>query len=281
MEWLRGVDGGATWLEALPSVVADVAERWHLDVGAPFPRSHVSFAAPARRDDVDVVLKIQFPHGESAHEADALERWDGDGAVRLLDRDDERSCLLIERCLPGTDLGGEDPDVALEVMIGLLPRLWKPVGEPFTTLSSEAVRWARHLPENWARAGRPFEERLVDEAVRYLDELAPSQGEQVLVHQDLHALNVLASTREPWLAIDPKPLAGEREMSLAPIVRSYTLGHSREAVLHRFDRLTEGLGVDRERARGWTVGQTLAWSLSDGREHQRHVETARWLLDAR
>ena len=40
------------------------------------------------------------------------------------------------------------------------------------------------------------------------------------------------------------------------------LGHSRRATtLYRLDRLTSELGLDRERARGWTIGQTIAWSL--------------------
>lgn len=50
---------------------------------------------------------------------------------------------------------------------------------------------------------------------------------QVLLHQDLHADNVLRAGREPWLVIDPKPLTGEREFGVAPIVRSFELGHGR------------------------------------------------------
>jgi streptomycin 6-kinase len=40
------------------------------------------------------------------------------------------------------------------------------------------------------------------------------------------------------------------------------------------------LGLDRERARGWTIGQTIAWAF-DGEHRQSHAETARWLLEAR
>ena len=50
------------------------------------------------------MLKLSYPHRESLQEADALERWDGDGAVRLLARDDARNALLLERCEPGTFL---------------------------------------------------------------------------------------------------------------------------------------------------------------------------------
>ena len=38
-------------------------------------------------DGTEVVVKLAFPHRESRYEADALQRWDGVGAVRLLDRD--------------------------------------------------------------------------------------------------------------------------------------------------------------------------------------------------
>ena len=31
----------------------------------------------------------------------------------------------------------------------------------------------------------------------------------MLLHTDLHAGNVLAAKREPWLAIDPKPYVGD------------------------------------------------------------------------
>src|SRR5439155_1053792 len=81
------------------------------------------------------------------------------------------------------------------------------------------------------------------------------------------------------LAIDPKPLAGEREFAIAPIVRSFELGHSRRDVLDRFDRLTSELGLDRDRARGWTIGQTIAWAF-DSSHRATHIETARWLLEA-
>jgi streptomycin 6-kinase len=61
--------------------------------------------------------------------------------------------------------------------------------------------------------------------------------------------------------IDPKPLAGEREFAIAPIVRGVELGQSRTIVRRRLHRLTAELGLDRERARLWTITQTVAWSI--------------------
>jgi streptomycin 6-kinase len=189
--------------------------------------------------------------------------------VRLLARDDERHALLLERCEPGTFLShGPDP---LGVFIELLPRLWKS-GDGFRTVAEEAEHWlVGDLPHVADR-------RLRDAATRLLRELVPTQGELVLVHQDLHGENVLAAQREPWLAIDPKPLAAERELSVAPIVRSPELGHSRRDVLYRLDRLCSELDLDRERASGWTIAHTVAW-LGGSDPIATHIEVVDWLLE--
>jgi streptomycin 6-kinase len=256
-------------------------ERNGLVLGEPFEGgvASVLVAPGVMSDGREVVLKVQDPHRESEYEADALELWDGDGAIRLLDHEPDEHALLLERCVPGTPLSAAGAEAALDVFVELLPRLWKPAGAPFRSLAAESASWAESLGETWERFGRPFERKLLDAALEALQELPKTQGPQVLLHQDLHGDNVLAAQREPWLAIDPKPLAGEREFGIAPIVRSRELGHSRAEVLGRFDRLTSELGLDRERTRGWTIGQTIAWAF-DG-EHQRgHAEVARWLLEA-
>ncbi len=134
--------------------------------------------------------------------------------------------------------------------------------------------------DDFERAGRPFERPLLDAALRSIETLGPSQGEQVLVNQDMHADNVVRAQREPWLLIDPKPLAGEREFGIAAIVRGHELGHSRDAVVHRLDRLTDELHLDRERARGWALAQTIAWAFDGDEVDPTNVEVARWLWEA-
>ncbi|WP_410811707.1 aminoglycoside phosphotransferase family protein [Micromonospora sp. 067-2] len=280
LRWARRTPAGRAWLAILPHSLTECAEQWSLRLGSPFVHAYASLVIPAELPDgTAAVLKIQYPDRESHHEADALARWEGDGAIRLLAHDPQRRALLLERCRPGSPLNDLPPDRALDVVIGLLPRLWRPAGTPFTPLAQEAAGWIDRMPGTWERAGRPYERRLLDAALALLAGLATSQGEQVLVNQDLHAGNVLAADREPWLVIDPKPLTGEREFSVVPLVRGEELGHSPTAVRHRLDRLSAELGLDRERVRGWTIGQTLAWSFADGTALPHHVEVARWLLD--
>ena len=275
LAWLESRPDGREWLGRLAQVMTECEEQWGVsESGEPFAYAFASLAYPVVASGEAAVLKIQFPDRESEHEADALELIDGDGAVRLLERDDGRRALLLERAVPGTSLNGCES--ALDVILGLLPRHWKQAGEPIHTLAEEAAWWASTLEGEWEELGRPCERPLIDAALEAMRELPPTQGEQVLVNQDLHPDNVLAGTREPWLLIDPKPLVGEREFSAAPVVRAPELGHSRGAVLERFDRVTGELGLDRERARGWTIAQSVAWGLG----HEAHQEVARWLLEA-
>jgi len=244
---------------ARPVSLDDCVAQWDLVLGEPYPPGAAGYAVRAELPDgTPAVLKISNPHREAEQEPDALERWNGDGAVRLLARDDERHALLLERCEPGTFLSAWDGD-RLGVLIELLPRLWT---------SAEGFRSLEDEVEHWALEGR------IGDLAR---DLASSQGQLVLVHQDLHGENVLAAEREPWLVIDPKPLAAEREFSVAPIVRSFELGHSKRDALYRLDRLCSDLDLDRERARGWTIAQTVAWS--GGSDFiETHMETVEWLL---
>jgi streptomycin 6-kinase len=267
------------WLERVPDLVAQCVEEWGLQLGEPYPSGAAGYAVRTELPDGrPAVLKLIYPDRESEHEADALALWDGHGAVQLFARDDDLSAMVIERCEPGTTLAAAGADVALQTLIALLPRLWVETGEPFHTLEDEAAWWVGYLPEQWERSDRTVARGLVDAAVDALTSLSHSQGQQVLLHQDLHGDNVLAAEREPWLVIDPKPLIGEREFAVAPIVRSFELGHSKRDALYRLDRLTSELGLDRERARGWTIGQTMAWAF-DSEYIPTHLETVQWLLE--
>jgi streptomycin 6-kinase len=283
--WWRGEAGGRAWLGRLPRLVAQCAETWSLRVGEPYPDGHVSWVAPVQlRDGTAAVLKINFPERESEREADALAHWDGLGAVRLLAEDEPRRALLVERCHPGTQLWSEpDGDDSLRVAAGVLRRLWRPPprGHGFRLLADLATDWAGELPGTWERNGRPYERGLLEEAVQFLRDARTDQGEAVVVHQDFHGGNVLRAAREPWLAIDPKPLVGEREFDTASLLRDRRWElradpHPEVRVRRRLDLLAAELHLDREHMRGWGIAHALAW---DGDEDM--IACARWLAAAR
>lgn len=103
------------------------------------------------------MLKLSFPEEESEHEPDALERWDGRGAVRLLERDDARAAMLLERVRPGSPLWGiADDEEATVVAAEVLRRLHNepvPRGHSFGSLADAAARWSETIPSDWRAAG--------------------------------------------------------------------------------------------------------------------------------
>jgi streptomycin 6-kinase len=257
------------WLDMLPRLVGECAEQWSLELGAPIETPY-SLVIPAGA----AVLKLIAPSdAEARHEGEALALWRGQGAVRLLGRDDERGALLIERCVPGARLWEADVD-EIDVIAGLIPRLQLDLRgtTPVPLLADEADRWAEEVPRWYEHASEPFEPALLEAAVdvfRTVDRSA-----RWLVNQDLHGANVLSAEREPWLVIDPKPLIGERELEASAPLRNTP------DVSRWLDALAE-LGFDRERARGWGVAHNLAWAWDERRGWlDQHVEEARRILNA-
>ena len=276
--WVRSEPGGAEWLERLPRLVEECLEQWSLRVGEPFAGGNVAWVAPTQLPDGSkAVLKINFPEPESEREGDALAFWDGESAARLLAEDEGRRALLLERCEPGKQLWAEpDGEETLRIAAGVLGTLWRPPpsGHRFRLLADLAAAWADEL--DGLRQERP----LVDEAIAFLREAGPSQGEQVVVHQDFHAGNVLRATREPWLAIDPKPVVGEREFDTASLLRDrrWELRVDPDPagrIRRRLDQLAAELDLDRERMRGWGIAHALAWDPDEDM-----LACARWLAAA-
>lgn len=288
LEWWADVPGGADWLASLPSIVELCAERWSLRVGSPFDGANVSHVlAVELGDGGPAVLKINFPDAESELEPDALRHWDGHGAARLLEYEVSVRALLVERCMPGSQLWSvEDEDEATRIAALVLRKIWRPAPSEhrFRTLADEAARWALDLPAEWEAVGQPFERGVLDEAAAACVELGPHQGELVVLHQDFHGGNVLRAEREAWLAIDPKPLVGEREFDAASLLRDrrWLLGAAGDAarISRRLDILSSELDLDRERMRRWGIAHALAWGFSGRKVEADMIECARLLIAA-
>jgi streptomycin 6-kinase len=255
LRWWAATPAGAAWLDRLPRLVEECAAAWGLEVGAPFGGNAAYVVRATRAGGERVVLKVNFPEPESEHEAAALEHY-GALAPRVLEHDPERRALLLERVDPGLPLPDGDVEAVLP---GLLTAAWREPApdHPFGALAAEAARWAVEIPASWERASRPFERALVDEAVRTLEALGPAQDHAVVLHQDLHAGNVLRGTRAPWLVIDPKPLVGERAFDLVALARNMP-----DRALVR--RAARAAGVDPERVLRWAQAHALAWGREPG-----------------
>lgn len=282
-------EAGRAWLESLPGIVEELRARWGLTIGPAFEGGVVGFVAPAERPGGErAVLKVSFMDEETRHEADALEVWDGDGAVRLLDADPGLGALLLERLEPGTSLEDHlDRNEAFSIGCGLLRRLWRPVPDPhpFPLVRDLARRWAHELPERFDRLGGPFEPSLVREGADLCTQLAASTEPAILANRDYHLGNVLAAQREPWLLIDPKPLAGERAFDTGHLLRSLLPAQIDHSVVRGMvERLGEELALGPERVRAWAFVRSVEdvlWGLGTGGADVRwDLECARLLANA-
>jgi streptomycin 6-kinase len=203
------------WIDDLPRLVAAAVTRWSLRVDAPFqPGGAASYVARARTAGGSaVVLKLGWLHEEALHEVDALALWDGDGAVRLLDSElqEHTSVMLLEACRPGTRLADSTltPLEQDTVLADLLPRLWiePSAGHPFRPLEEMCAYWADRFGERLGEC--PLDPALARAGAALFRSLPSSAARSALLCTDIHPGNILASQREPWLAIDPKPYVGD------------------------------------------------------------------------
>ncbi len=266
-------DAGRQWIASLPDLLDQYSQRWSLELGPPFPLSY-NYIAPARRaDGSEVVLKLGIPNRELLSEMYALRIFDGRGIVQLLDADFEDQVFLLERIRPGVELVSiPDDEYCTRTAAQVMQQLWAPVtGEyPLLTVESWTAGLANLRPYFNNTTG-PFPEYLVDAAERIFAEFIPSQGERILLHGDLHHWNIISGTRQPWLALDPKGVIGEREYETGALLRNPDLSKFKWSELKRFQErrisiLTEMLGFDRQRILGWGVAQTVLsawWSIED------------------
>ena len=270
----------ADWLDGLPRLASGLLVDWDLTQVAASLHGFCSLVLPVvDADGRGAGLKISFDgDDESEHEGLVLQRWAGEGAVRLQRADPHRRALLLD-WLPGGDLGGAWDVEACEVVGGLYGRLHVPALPQLRTVASYVERWLAELGE----LGRdvPVPRRYVEQALSLgRDLLAPDAGADVVVHGDLHFANVLADADGSWIAIDPKPMAGDPHYEPAPMLwnRMDELEASSESVRdglrRRFHTLVDAAGLDEARARDWVVVRMVVnagWSVQDARRAGRDL----------
>ncbi|WP_031071474.1 aminoglycoside phosphotransferase family protein [Streptomyces sp. NRRL WC-3742] len=270
--------GGLAWAGGLPLLARELLERWELRPDGPPAHGVVALVLPVRRvDGSRAALKLQPVDEETQGEPLALRTWRGRGAVRLLDHEPATGAMLLERLDATRTLLDVPEEEALRVIAELLRELTQRQAPPgLRQLGEIAHDLLLGTPRITGRLADPDERRLIAACARALMEVRTAPGDRLL-HWDLHYGNVLAPLpdgdgRAPWLAIDPKPLAGHPGFELLPALTNRwdelrATGDTARALRRRFDLLTEALELDRAEATAWTLGRVLQyarWSVVDG-----------------
>jgi streptomycin 6-kinase len=256
-------EGRTGWLATLPGTVARLVREWSLAVDAPFaPGGQTAWVAPVRdRAGAERVLKVGWRHPEAEHEADGLRAWAGHGAVRLhaAGCTADATVLLLERCRPGTPLAVRPEPEQDQVVAGLLRRLWllpTPPESPFRPLRDMADQWAAELEEQVTARPDLIDPGLARDGMALFRALPAEADRAVLLVTDLHAGNVLAAQREPWLMIDPKPYVGDPAYDgTQHLLNCAERLHADPTRLA--DRMAGLLQVDRVRLRRWLFARCV------------------------
>jgi streptomycin 6-kinase len=97
------------------------------------------------------------------------------------------------------------------VVANLLRRLWQTPtsGYQFRPLQVMCDGWAAEFRQRLAVTPGLLDPGLARAGIELFRTLPATAERHVLLCTDLHAANILAAEREPWLAIDPKPYIGD------------------------------------------------------------------------
>lgn len=290
---------GRNWLASLPRLIEQSLDRWQLGLdlahGSLPWNGHGAIVVPVRhlagsgagsdsRADEPAVLKIAYPHDEAVVEPHALALWSGHGAVRLLAQDAGAGALLLERLDADRSLQDVPMDVAVPVWAGLVRQLsLVPDGQPdwaeFGHVAARAEQWSDELPETWERLGRPFPRWLLEAALEVCQTrgaVGRRSGKDVLVHTDLHYLNILArlprddpnpggEPADGYAAIDPQPMIGEAEFAVAPLlwnrIQELPRADPARGLRERCHDFSSAAGLDADVARQWSLAREVENAL--------------------
>jgi streptomycin 6-kinase len=234
---------------------------------------------PVVRHGQPAALKIAFPHDEARVERHALTLWGGRGAVRLLAADAPSCSMLLERLDAARWLQDAPLAEARDVWGTIMRELSiapddRPEWRDLDHIAATAERWSDELPAEWERLDRPFPRWLLEAALEVCQTrgaVGRRAGKDVLVHTDLHFMNILATLdaneagRDAYLAIDPQPQIGEAEFAVAPILWNRIGDLSRtdpEAALRdRCHEFSLAAGLDPEAARQWSIAREVENAL--------------------
>jgi streptomycin 6-kinase len=264
----RSGDAGRDWLRSVPARVERLCRQWDAELtGEPTLYGDVNLVFPARRAGAGCVIKICWHEHRTSDEAAALRTWDGRGAVHLLDVGPADNAVLLERLDAGRSLRDLDLLPAAEIAGGLIRTLTVPAPAGIPRLSAIAAEIAATVSPRQRALGDPLPARWIDLTAALATDLGIAAGDD-LVHADLHYGNVLAGTRLPWSAIDPKAVAGDPEHSVPELMWTRIDDAADDAAVGELLGVLVAAGkLDAEKARAWTIVRAVdywLWALGVG-----------------
>ena len=307
---------GHAFLAALPGSITEASEKWGLTDVQPVPTLSYNFVAFARLDQglggkgegKAVALKMGVPNLEFLSEMQALRLFNGNGACKLIDYEEEKYWMLLERLNPGVMLATlEDDEEATRIAAEVMKKIWRPLesgGLPpiqqhtLTGTRADGLHkfirltdWfdgLKRLRQMFDGGTGPLDEILVRRAERSVNDFFLENQNPVLMHGDFHHYNILSSERG-WLIIDPKGVLGPAGYEVGPLLMNpwgelTDRADIQQITKRRIDILQEHLGFERERIREWGLAHAVLsawWGIESNTGWEYSLSLARMLAELR
>jgi streptomycin 6-kinase len=277
---LSNGEPGRRWIAELPDVVAALAARWELTLGAPYPGGTAAVVLAAEdASGTPCVLKIaqplhqddvaSFQHSLTAHRLAA-----GRGCATLLAEDRSASAMLLERLGPNLAALGYGVPHILDAVADTLREFWRPIPEDsgLPTGAEKAAWLADFIVTTWEQLDHPCPRRVIDLATEYCDRRAAAFDPRraVLVHGDAHGWNTLQAGERGFKFVDPEGVWSVPEHDLAVPMREYNepllAGDTARLARERAAHLAERCGVDADAVWEWGFVERVSTGLANLRD---------------
>jgi streptomycin 6-kinase len=203
------------WLDSLPGTVERLCARWQIDLDSIIPDTYVTLVLFGNSPELGpVVIKSSPLADEFRAEATALQLASSANVAQLYDVDFQRSAMVVERIMPGTQLrqvAMTDED-ATRLAAETLATFWRPVSDP--TGLHPLRSWMRALFD-WSPQSDRIPPDLVEQAQDLAASLLARSSRASLLHGDLQHHNLLQRNSGAWVIIDPKGLIGDPGFDIA------------------------------------------------------------------
>jgi streptomycin 6-kinase len=293
----RNGAAGKRWLDQLPGVIAELSERWRLQLGAPYAGGTSGYVAAATDSGGRAcVLKVAMPLDMDEHDTflrsvRAHELAAGQGCAELLRHDASVPAMLMERLGPNLDELGLTVPSILDAITSTLRTFWRPVSvdDGLRSGADQADWLARYISDTWEDLGRPCDRAVIERALVLCERRAAAfdPDHAVLVHGDAHGWNTLSAGAGTYKFVDAEGLCSEPEHDLAIAMREYNdpllLGDTPRLVRARAQFLADRCAVDAQVVWEWGYIERVSTGLAnlrdfDNDQGDKFLEVARRCL---
>lgn len=268
---------GEAWLMQLPAIVQALCDHWSLHQIEPVINMTYNYVARAQQGAKSIVLKISFDEKLIQDEYNALQHFNGCGAIQAIDIHETHHALLLEQAVPGLSLkvqrGPEDVSIYASVVKRLLNNK-----EPIDNTKQHVSQWCQAIDRIDTTV---IERGLFEQAKSRREKLLSTMTEPVFCHGDLHLDNILQQG-DHWLAIDPKGIIGEVAFEAAAfdLINPNLSTVSPSTIEKTIHALSQALSVDYTRLLDWFFLRTMIsvqWFIEDNGDPSDAISRASML----